>query len=103
MLSRCFRMVYSELIFAWFARLRDSNFKMRDFETCFIFYELEILRLQLETPKFRDSPKICRDPLFFKDHSIPLQALSYTWGRKIHECLCQCAGMLQLNPEYTDY
>ena len=46
---------------------------MRDSKTRFIFYELEIPR-QFETPKFRDTPKICRDPLFYKDHSIPLVA-----------------------------
>ena len=52
--------------------MQDSNS-----ETGFIFYELEIPRLQFETPRFRDPPKICRDPLFFKDHSIPLNLFKH--------------------------
>ena len=70
--SRLLFVVHLDLIFAWFARLRDSNFKMRDSEIRFNFFELEIPRLQFETPRFRDPPKICRDPSFFKDHSKPL-------------------------------
>ena len=58
---------YVVVVFIRFARPRDSNFKIRDSETRFIFYELGI-----ETLRFRDSPKICRDPLIFKDHSAPL-------------------------------
>ena len=46
-----FRTVYSDLIFAWFARLRDSNFKMRDSETSFIF----------SSSRFRDSSLRRRD------------------------------------------
>ena len=45
------RTVYSDLIFAWFARLRDPNFKMRDSETRFIFSSL----------RFRDSSLRRRD------------------------------------------
>ena len=46
-----FRAVYSDLIFAWFARLRDSNFKMRDSETRFSF----------SSSRFRDSSLRRRD------------------------------------------
>ena len=46
-----FRTVYSDLIFAWFARLRVSNFKMRDSETSFIF----------SSSRFRDSSLRRRD------------------------------------------
>ena len=46
-----FRTVYSDLIFAWFARLRGSNFKMRDSETSFIF----------SSSRFRDSSLRRRD------------------------------------------
>ena len=57
----------------WLVRLRDSKSKIWESETRFIFYELEIPWLYFEVPRFWDSPKISRDPSFFKDQSIPLK------------------------------
>ena len=73
----CFRTVNSDLTFTRFARLRDSNFKMRDSENRFYF-----LRAQdSETPVWE---AVCPDPLFFKDHSTPLIFCVLHWPFILH-------------------